>query len=155
LENDRQLDGVGWRLLRLLQENARLSFKQLGEAIGLTAPAVAERIRRLEESGVIKGYHANIDLNKAGLPIMAFIHLKSNNQQSMRIRKEIHQVSEVMECHCITGEESYVLKAAVTSVAHLEHLLLSLKVYGEVRTSLILSTQVERRVIDEQPVAPE
>ncbi|HVO41937.1 MAG TPA: Lrp/AsnC family transcriptional regulator [Aggregatilineales bacterium] len=73
LQNERQLDGVGWRFLKLLQENARLSFWQIGEQIGLTAPAVAERVHRLEEAGILVGYHAEIDLDKAGLPIMAFV----------------------------------------------------------------------------------
>src|SRR5689334_18596773 len=71
LHNDRQLDEVGWRLLKLLQENARLSFRQIGEAIGLTPPAVGERVRRLEEAGILNGYHAALDLKKVGLPILA------------------------------------------------------------------------------------
>jgi Lrp/AsnC family leucine-responsive transcriptional regulator len=148
LHNDRQLDGIGWRLLRLLQENARLSFRQIGEAVGLTAPAVAERVRRLEDNGILRGYHADIDFEKVGLPILAFVHLTANAQQSSRFRKAVLGMHNVMECHCVTGNESYLLKVAVTSVPHLEHLLLELTTYGEVRTSLVLSSQVVRRVID-------
>lgn len=149
LQSDRLLDRVGWSLLRLLQENARLSFRQIGEAIGLTAPAVAERVRRLEDSGIIKGYHAEVDLVKAGRPIMAFVGLMTSSQQSTRFRKVVGDMPEVIECHCVTGTESYVLKVAVTSVPHLEHLLFDLGNYGEVRTSLVLSSQVTRRVIEE------
>jgi Lrp/AsnC family leucine-responsive transcriptional regulator len=149
LQSDRLLDRVGWGLLRLLQENARLSFRQIGEAIGLTAPAVAERVRRLEDAGILKGYHAEIDLVKAGRPIMAFVGLMTNSQQSTRFRKAVANMTEVIECHCVTGTESYILKVAVTSVPHLEHLLLDLVNYGEVRTSVVLSSQVTRRVIDE------
>jgi Lrp/AsnC family leucine-responsive transcriptional regulator len=143
------MDRVGWSLLRLLQENARLSFRQIGEAIGLTAPAVAERVRRMEDAGIIKGYHAEVDLVKAGRPILAFISLMTNGQQSTRFRKVVGDMPELIECHCVTGNESYILKVAVTSVPHLEHLLLNLGNYGEVRTSLVLSTQVARRMIDE------
>lgn len=144
-----QIDATGWRLLRLLQENARQSFRQIGEAIGLTAPAVTERVHRLEDAGVITGYHAEIDLAKVGLPIMAFVHLTSNSYQSAMLRKVVVDLPEVIECHCITGSESYLLKVAVTSVPRLEGFLFALKDYGEVRTSLVLSTQVVRRVIDE------
>lgn len=150
-----QFDATMWRLLKLLQENARLSFRQIGEAIGLTAPAVAERARRLEDAGVIKGYYAEIDHAKVGLPIIAFVHLISNSPQSVAFRKAVHAMPEVIECHCVTGIESYIMKVACTSVPHLEHFLLSTKDYGEVRTSLVLSTQVSRRVIDEWSLYPD
>jgi Lrp/AsnC family transcriptional regulator, leucine-responsive regulatory protein len=146
---DRHLDGLGWRILRLLQDNARLSFRQIGEAIGLTAPAVAERVRRLEDAGVIKGYHAEIDYERAGLPIMAFVHLVTNSTQSFRFRKAVVDWPEIIECHCVTGNESYILKVALTSVRHLEHLLLELVSFGEVRTSLVLSSQITRRDVGE------
>lgn len=147
-----QIDTVGWRLLQLLQENARLPFRQIGEAVGLTAPAVAERVRRMEDAGIVKGYHAEIDLSKVGLPIMAFVHLTISGAQKLRFRKVVEGMLEVIECHCVTGNETYILKVAVTSVPHLEHLLMELTNYGEVRTSVVLSTQVERRVIEERTV---
>jgi|SRR5690606_3320805 len=147
-----QIDAVGWRLLQLLQENARLPFRQIGEAVGLTAPAVAERVRRMEDAGIVKGYHAEIDLSKVGLPIMAFVHLTISGAQKLRFRKVVEGMLEVIECHCVTGNETYILKVAVTSVPHLEHLLMELTNYGEVRTSVVLSTQVERRVIEERTV---
>ena len=149
LQSDRQLDAIGWRLLKLLQENARLSLRQIGETIGLTAPAVSERVKRFEDVGILTGYHATIDLAKVGLPILAFIHLTSNSQQSKRFREAVFELSEVVECHCVTGNESYILKVAVASVQRLEHLLMDLSVFGEVRTSLVLSSQVTGRIIDE------
>lgn len=149
LQSDRQLDGLGWQILRLLQDNARLSFRQIGETIGLTAPAVAERVRRLEDTGILKGYRAEIDLATAGLPIMAFVHLVTNSAQSHRFRKAVLDMPEVVECHCVTGNESYILKVAVTTVPHLEHFLLQVANFGEMRTSLVLSSQVTRRPIDE------
>jgi Lrp/AsnC family leucine-responsive transcriptional regulator len=135
-----------------LQEHARLSFREIGEAIGMTAPAVAERVRRLEDAGVICGYHAEVDLARVGLPIRAFVHLTSNVRQSIRFREAVGGIVEIIECHAITGVESYVLKVAVPSVEHLEGLLWKLKDYGEVRTSLILSSQVMRRSIDQRNI---
>jgi Lrp/AsnC family leucine-responsive transcriptional regulator len=147
-----QIDAVGWKLLGLLQENARLSFRQIGEAIGLTAPAVAERVRRLEDTGIVKGYHAEVDLAKVGLPVLAFVHLTTNAHQSTRIRAAVLDMPEVVECHCVTGNESYILKVAVASVPRLEHLLIELTNFGEVRTSLVLSSQVTRRKIDPRAI---
>ncbi|MBL8154626.1 MAG: Lrp/AsnC family transcriptional regulator [Anaerolineae bacterium] len=147
-----QIDAVGWRILRHLQENARLSFRQIGEAIGLTAPAVAERVRRLEDAGLITGYHAQIDPARVGLPIQAFVHMTTTTRQSMRLREVVAELVEVAECHCVTGMESYILKVFVPSVEHLERLLWKLKDYGEVRTSLVLSSQVTRRSIDRASV---
>ena len=145
---DRHLDRQGWQLLRLLQTNCRLSLRALGEVIGLTAPAVAERMHRLEEAGIITGYYADVDLTKAGLTVQAFILLTTNSQQSVRFRKAVIDMSEVVECHCVTGISGIILKIAVRSVPHLEHLLMALKDYGEVRTSVVLSAQVTRRIID-------
>ena len=150
-----EMDAVGWKLLKLLQENSRLSFREMGEVVGLTAPAVAERVRRMEDVGILKGYHAEIDLSKAGLPVTAFVHLTTNAQQSRRFRTAVIDISEVIECYCVTGSESHILKVAVASIPHLEHLLLELSNYGEVRTSVVLSCQVARRVIEEQTVAEE
>ena len=152
LQNDRQLDGVGWQLLKLLQENARQSFRQIGEVIGLTAPAAAERVRRLEDAGIVVGYRAEIDLSKVGLPIMAFVHLSSNSQQSQRFRAVVLDMPQIIECHCVTGSESYILKVAAASVHHLEHLLMDLSGYGEVRTSVVLSSQITSRIISESQV---
>ncbi len=143
-----QIDAAGWGLLRRLQEDARMSFRQLGEAIGLTAPAAAERVRRMEDAGIITGYHAAVDPARLGLPILAFVHLTSSAQQSGRFREIVVNIPEIIECHCVTGSESYILKVAVPSVPLLERLLWKLKDYGEVRTSLVLSSQVTRRTID-------
>jgi len=149
LQNDREIDSVGWQLLRLLQENARRSFRQIGEAIGMTAPAVGERVHRLEDAGILKGYRADVDLAKIGRPIMAFVHLTCDRHQEAKFRVDVLDILDVMECHCVTGTESFILKVAVTSVPHLEQLLMTLKDYGNVRTSVVLSAQVTSRIIDE------
>jgi len=154
LQIERDIDSVGWQLLRMLQENARTSFRQIGEAIGMTAPAVGERIHRLEDAGILKGYRADIDLAKIGRPIMAFVHLTCDSHQETKFRKDVLAIQDVIECHCVTGSESFIMKVAVTSVPHLEQLLVHLKDYGNVRTSLILSAQVTSRIIEDPQACP-
>jgi len=83
--SERLLDDVGWQLLCLLQEHARLSFKELGQRVGLASSSVAERIHRMEEAGILLGYHAEIDLEKVGLPVMAFIRMSTPGQNSARM----------------------------------------------------------------------
>ncbi len=151
LHPNRVLDDVDWRILGLLQENARLSFRKIGEEIGLTPPAVAERVRRLEESGVLTGYHATIDQEKLGLTITAMIHINTPCEKTERFMDFVQGVSEVLECYCVTGTESFIVKIAVESVQHLNDLLYRIKPYGDVRTSVILSTQVKRRTIQPKP----
>ncbi len=150
-----QIDAVGWALLRLLQDNARQPLRQLGEIVGLTAPAVAERMRRLEDAGIVTGFHAALDLPRLGLPIMAYIHLTSNVQQAIRFREMVGSLTEIIECHTLTGVETFLLKVAVPDVPHLERMLWKLKDYGEVRTSLVLSTQVKRRSLDARSIFPD
>lgn len=140
-------DLVNWAILKRLQEDARISFRQLGEAIGLTPPAIADRVRRLEDQGAITGYTAQIDLVRVGLHIQAFVHLTCNAQQSERFKEVVDSITEIIECHCVTGVESYILKVALPSVPHLESLLWKLKDYGEVRTSVVLSSQISHRPI--------
>jgi Lrp/AsnC family leucine-responsive transcriptional regulator len=148
------LDPVSWRILCELQDNARLSFSELGRRVGLTPPAVAERVRRLEDAGIITGYRLELNVERLGLPLMAFIRLASRNGQSMaEISRGVADLPEVLECHHITGEDCYVLKVAVRSVQHLEALLERLLRFGNTTTSIIISTPVARRVIGPQPTA--
>lgn len=147
-----QMDAINWKILRCLQENARLSFRQIGEAVGLTAPAVAERVRRMEDEGIIKGYHAEVDLSRVGLNVMAFVLITNNASQKLRFRKAVLDMPEVIDCHCVTGSESFIVKVAVASVPRLEGLLMELTAFGEVRTSVVLSSHVTRRTIDESTV---
>ncbi|HWQ16062.1 MAG TPA: Lrp/AsnC family transcriptional regulator [Roseiflexaceae bacterium] len=147
LSTERLLDGVGWKLLALLQEDARRSYSELGRAVGLSAPAVAERVRRLEEAGIITGYHAAVDPQRVGFAILALIRLSGVTDQAPRVSAMIAETPEVLECHRVTGSDSYVLKVVAASIPHLESLIDRLLPFGEVTTSLVLSTPVARRVI--------
>jgi Lrp/AsnC family transcriptional regulator, leucine-responsive regulatory protein len=141
------LDDVSWRILAALQENARLSYSELGRRVGLTPPAVAERIRRLEESGIITGYRVQLDLDKLGLPLTAIIRLAPRGRPASELSRLLSALPDVLECHHVTGEDCYVMKVAVRSVGHLEGLIERLLQYGESTTSIVLSSPVTHRPI--------
>jgi len=123
-EPETRIDEIDWRILEELQGNARITFSELGRRVSLTPPAVAERVRRLEEAGVIRGFRADLDPARLGLPITAFVRMRAANETTCRELGE-HAVDfeEILECHRVTGEDSYIAKVAVRSVAHLEDLI--------------------------------
>jgi Lrp/AsnC family leucine-responsive transcriptional regulator len=144
---DGQLDKIGWQLLRVLQDDARLSYSELGRRIGLSSPAVAERVRRMEDAGVITGYRAMIEPSKVGYATTAFIHLKTIGDNHANIATVAHSLSEILECHHVTGQDSYMIKVIVASMAHLEHVISQLREYGETTTSIVLSSPVKSKMI--------
>jgi Lrp/AsnC family leucine-responsive transcriptional regulator len=142
-----ELDVLAWKILEALQQNARLSFAELGRQVGLSTPAVAERVHRLEEAGVITGYHAKIDLQRIGLPIRALVRLTipGGEAQMGRAVAAMKELPEVSRCHRITGAESFVIEADVASIRHLEALIDRLSSLGATSTSTVLSSPIERR----------
>ena len=147
-ETDRLLDSVGWHILRELQANARIPFSELGRRVGLSSPAVTERVRRMEDAGIISGYHVTLNLAMVGLPMQAIMRIRAYAGRSPQIAARVCDMPEVLECHKVTGSDCYVMKVAVESVQHLEAIIDSLAHYGDVTTSLVLSTPVERRIIE-------
>lgn len=147
-DSSKMLDETGWQLLRELQEDARLSFAELGRRVGLSTPAVAERVRNLEAAGIVKGYRAEIDLAKVGLPILAVVRMSVMGDVLGRITAVAREIPEVLECHRATGADSFIMKVAVSSVAHLERLIDRLTPFGSTSTSIVLSSPVTRRVVD-------
>ena len=117
-----ELDSIAWKILEGLQQNARQSFAELGRKVGLSTPAVAERVRRLQEAGIITGYHAALDSAKLGVPIRVVVRLTipGGELQVSRSVAAIKELSEISRCHRITGAESFVIEADVVSVRHLE-----------------------------------
>lgn len=142
-----ELDAIAWKILENLQQNARLSFAELGRKVGLSTPAVAERVRRLEETGVITGYHATVDPAKLGVPIHVLMRLTipGGDVQIGRTVSAIKELPEISRCHRITGDESFVIEAYLVSVNHLEALIDKLSAFGATATSTVLSSPVERR----------
>jgi Lrp/AsnC family leucine-responsive transcriptional regulator len=142
-----ELDAIAWKILEHLQHNARISFAELGRKVGLSTPAVAERVHRLEEAGVVIGYHASVDMGKLGVPIHVLIRLTipGGELQISRTVAAIKELPEISRCHRITGDESFVIEAHLVSVHHLEALIDKLSAFGATATSTVLSSPVERR----------
>lgn len=147
------LDPIGWQILEALQEDARLSFTDLGKRVGLSPPAVAERVRRLEEAGIITGYCAQVNLEKVGLPITAIIRLTATDDCQKVGAQIVQDIPEVLECYRLTGADDYVLKVATTSIAGLEDLIDRVSGYGSCITSLVLSSPLNGRVLRKDLVA--
>src|SRR6266542_2326232 len=114
------LDETGKKLLSALQENARLSFAELGRRIGLSPAATAERLRRLEDAGVVKGYRVEVDREALGLPIMAIIRLSCDGAMYRPFLKAVHALESVIECHHVAGGDAFILKVVASSVEQLE-----------------------------------
>ena len=148
LETEKLLDKIGWSILRELQEDARLSYAELGRRVGLTTPAVIERVKKLEENGIINGYRAEINPAKIGLPILAFIRMSITGVDFAHIVEVAENSPAVLECHRGTGGDSFIMKVAVSDVEHLHKVIVELIPYGVTTTSIVLSSPVTRRVIE-------
>lgn len=142
-----ELDAIAWKIVESLQRNARLPFAELGRKVGLSTPAVAERVHRLEEAGVITGYHARVDVAKLGAPIKILMRLTipGGDLQISRTVAAIKELNEISRCYRITGDESFVIEADVVSIRHMEALIDRLSALGATSTSTVLSSPVERR----------
>ena len=141
-------DEIDWKILKELQENARISYAELGRRIGLTTPAVIERIRKLEDAKIITGYRAEIDTAKVGLPITAFVRMSISGVDYSKIINVAEKSTEVLECHRGTGGDSFIMKVAVADVEHLQNLIDKLTPYGITTTAIVLSSPVKSRVIE-------
>ncbi len=147
------LDAVGWTLLEALQDNARLSFAELGRRVGLTAPAAAERVRQMEDAGIIRGYRAEIGLERLGLAVSALIRVAAPEEKCPALTACVKALPEVVECLHVTGGDAYVLRVNATSVGHLEAVIETLGRYGTPTTAIILSAPVASRALARPPGA--
>jgi Lrp/AsnC family transcriptional regulator, leucine-responsive regulatory protein len=149
-----EMDRIAWRIVEELQQNARLSWAELGRRVGLTTPAVAERVHRLEKLGVIRGFHADINLERLGMPILIFVRLSMAGPEALvrTFQQQAKTWDEVLECHRVTGSDSFIVKARVVSVEHLESFLDKLGHYGTTSTSTVLSSPVLQRTVTEKIV---
>ncbi len=142
------IDEIDRKILKELQQEARISYAELGRRVGLTTPAVIERVRKLEDAGVITGYRAEIDTAKVGLPITAFVRMSITGVDYSHIIEVAEQSNEVLECHRGTGGDSFIIKVAVSSVEHLQQIIDKLTPYGITTTAIVLSSPVKRRTIE-------
>jgi Lrp/AsnC family transcriptional regulator, leucine-responsive regulatory protein len=146
LRNKGAIDATSWALLRELQRDGRASLAELGRRVRLSAPAVSERLGRLEAAGVVTGYRAQVDLTRLGLPVTAFLRLTTSpDRQLTEVLGVLEGMPEVQECHRVTGNECFVLKVSLPSVTHLEHVIDRLRPYGQTVTSIVLSSPVTFR----------
>jgi Lrp/AsnC family leucine-responsive transcriptional regulator len=143
-------DGTDARLLAELQEDARLSNAELGRRVSLSAPAVAERLRRLERDGVITGYRAEVDPKALGYTLGAILRIRPSARQLPKVAELARDTPEVVECHRITGEDCFFMKLHLRDIEHLEEVLDRFIIYGQTTTSILQSSPVGRRSL---PVA--
>lgn len=141
-----ELDRTDWQILRALQQNARLSFAELGRMVNLSRPAVAERMRRLETLGIIAGYRAEVDLARLGYSITAFIRLKAQADKVDALAELLKASPEVLECYRGLGDDSFIAKVVVASLPHLEGLLDRFAANGQVSTSIAMSSVVQKEI---------
>lgn len=143
-----ELDSISRQILHELTQDGRLSFRELGERVGLSAPAVTERVRRLERDGIITGYTATIDPGSVGSPILIIMRvIHAPGRPPASIGERAAQLPEVIECNRVTGAESHVIRAWCRDLAHLNDLIEIFAEYGETITNVVTDTPVARRSI--------
>ncbi|GAA1260829.1 Lrp/AsnC family transcriptional regulator [Pseudonocardia aurantiaca] len=147
------MDDVDWRLLEALQQDGRASYADLGRLVGLSPSAVTERVRRLEESGVITGYRCEVDPEKLGLAIMALVRLRYPHGNYRPFRDLLATTAEVTEAHHVTGEDCFVLTVRARSMRHLEEVTGRIAGLGAVTTSVVYSSPLPRRSVVGSAVA--
>ena len=150
------LDSTDLLLLEELQKDARLSFAELGRRVGLSSPAVAERVTRMTDHGVIRGFHADVDPRAVGYQLSVIVRVRPAPRQIAAVAELARDTPEVVECHRGTGADSFIMKVHVRSVEHLESLIDRLTPFGTTSTSIVLSSPVEKRAINraEEPQHP-
>ncbi|GHI84102.1 Lrp/AsnC family transcriptional regulator [Streptomyces xanthophaeus] len=138
-------DATDWRILEVLQQDGRASFTELARAVSMSASAVTERVRRLEECGVITGYTAVVDHEKLGKSILALVRLRYPHGNYKPFHDFLDSTSEILEAHHVTGDDCFVLKVAARSMAHLEEVTGRISGLGPVTTSIVYSSPLGRR----------
>ncbi len=141
------IDSLNWQILESLQKNARQSFAEIGRKVGLTSPAVAERVKKMEDSGVIKGYKAQVSYHKTGHQLKAVITLRAFMGRLKPFLEKVKEFKEVINCYRITGNENIIMEVVLYDQSHLEEFIDKLITYGETKTHIILSN-----VVDQGPI---
>lgn len=141
-----KVDELNWKILALLQQNARRPLKEIAKEVGLSSPAVADRIQKMEYAGIIVRHTTTLDMEKLGYPLGVYISIKIRFGQVERFEEYIKTVPEIVECHKLTGNDCMLMKGSVRDPEHLENLNTRLAVYGELTTSLILKSILKHRV---------
>ncbi|MFE4305333.1 Lrp/AsnC family transcriptional regulator [Streptomyces sp. NPDC056891] len=138
-------DATDWRILEALQSEGRARFAELARTVSMSPSAVTERVRRLEEAGVITGYTAIVDQDRLGLPILAFVRLRYPHGNYKPFHDLLGTTPEVLEAHHVTGDDCFVLKVAARSMRNLEEISGKIATLGSVTTSVVYSSPLPRR----------
>lgn len=141
------MDITDYKIIEILQKDGRISMKDLGKIVGLTSPAVSERVKRLEESGIIQGYKAIVNPDKLGRVIKSFINISLPSENYSSFIDYAKDDNRIVECHHITGEDCLLLKVIVKDMYELEKVIDKIKQVGRTKTSVILSTIIESKSI--------
>ncbi len=143
-----KVDRLNWQILEELQKNARAPLTEISKKVGLSSPSVSERIQKMEEAGILKGYGAILDMEALGYSLGVYISIKIRFGQVKSFEEFIKTVPEICECHKLTGNDCMLMRGRVKNPRHLEDLNERLTVYGELTTSLILSSIIESKIYD-------
>lgn len=141
------MDRTDWRLIEALQRDGRASYADLARVVAMSPSAVAERVRRLEEAGVISGYRATVDPERVGLAVMAFVRLRYPTGNYRPFHALLDSTPEIVEAHHVTGEDCFVLKVLARSMRHLEEVTGRIAGLGAVTTSVVYSSPLTGRAI--------
>ncbi|WP_103864842.1 Lrp/AsnC family transcriptional regulator [Aquimarina sp. I32.4] len=142
-----KIDTTNWEILECLQQNARLSNAEIGRKVGLSSPAVAERIKKMEDYGILKGYQADVSYTKTGYQLKAMITLRAFMGRLKPFLIKVADFKEVMNCYRITGNENIIMEVILRDQIHLQEFIDRLITYGEVKTHIILSNLIENNPI--------
>lgn len=141
------MDSTDYKIISILQKNGRISMKELAKLVALSSPAVSERIRRLEETGVIENYRAIINTEKIGKPIRVLINASIKPEKQDKFLEFARNSEEIIECYHITGPYSMIMKAHLKAMPHLEELVSKIQSYGNTETHIIMSSPIENKPI--------
>ena len=149
-----ELDPTDWAILTEIQRDARQSFNQIARRVNLSAPSVAARIRRLEEAGVIEGYHARVNPAAAGLPLTAFIQLHCHLGRCLLKTSAAEKFPEIAEIHRLSGSSCAMVKVRTASMAHLSSLLERIGEHADANSHIVLETPMEQQALKLPPPPP-
>jgi Lrp/AsnC family transcriptional regulator, leucine-responsive regulatory protein len=141
------LDAVNLRILGELVAEPRVSMSELARRVGMSAPAVTERVQRLEAAGVITGYRVDVDPSALGLPVAAIVRVRPGPGQLPKIARTAQETPQVVECHRVTGEDCFLMKVYAPSIGALEEILDAFLPYGQTTTSVVVATPVAARAL--------
>ncbi|GAA3599376.1 Lrp/AsnC family transcriptional regulator [Flavivirga amylovorans] len=141
------IDKLNWKILRCLQENARLSNAEIGRRVGVSSPAVSERIKKMEDLGIIEGYKTIVSPLEVGYQLKAIITLRAFMGKLKPFLEKVKTYDEVVNCYRITGDENIVMEVVLKNQKHMESFIDQLIVYGESKTQIVLSDVVKQKEI--------